>query len=61
MTRLEIASLLYLSLFLCITLGIIEGATGRKYWTAVLRRWGKLLGGLVAIGIIVQILTWIGG
>ena len=61
MVALEIASLFYLSLYLCLVLGIIEGAEGRKFWISVARRWGKLLGGLLAIGIIVQILTWIGG
>jgi hypothetical protein len=61
MMALEIGSLLYLSLYLCVVLGMIEGSTGRKFWHSVVRRWGKLLGGLLAIGFVVQLFTWIGG
>ena len=61
MVTLTVVSLVYLSFFLCLVLGILEGAPGPKMWRAVFRRWGKLLGGLVVIGIVVQICTWIGG
>ncbi len=61
MVSLTVASLVYLSFFLCLVLGILEGTSGPKLWGAVFRRWGKLLGGLLVIGIVVQILTWIGG
>jgi len=60
MVTLTVASLFYLSFFLCLVLGLIEDTSGAKFWKTLVRRWGKLLGGLVAIGLVVQILTWIG-
>lgn len=61
MVALNIASMFYLSFFLCLVLGLLEDTSGSAFRRALLRRWGKLLGGLVAIGLLVQILTWIGG
>ncbi len=61
MVKLTVFSLLYLSFYLCLVLGILEGTSGPKFWQAVFRRWAKLLGGLLAIGLVVQILTWVGG
>lgn len=55
----NLASMFYLSFLVCLVLTLLEGATGKTLWKVIFRRWGKLLGGLVAIGIVVQILTWI--
>jgi putative Mn2+ efflux pump MntP len=59
LAALNLASMFYLSFLVCLVLSLLEGLTGKALWKVIFRRWGKLLGGLVAIGIIVQILTWI--
>lgn len=54
---LHLFSMLFLAFVVAAVLSLNEGETFRPIARATLRRWGKLVGALVLIGVIVQILT----
>jgi len=54
---LHIGSCLILGLVVTFTLGILEFDEWQPIWRSTLRRWGKLIGALVLIGVVVQLLS----
>jgi hypothetical protein len=54
---LHIGSCLYLGLVVTLILGILEFDEWRPIWRSTLRRWLKLIGALVLIGVVVQLLS----
>ncbi len=54
---LHIGSCLYLGLVVTLILGILEFDEWRPIWQSTLRRWLKLIGALILIGIVVQLLS----
>jgi hypothetical protein len=54
---LHIGSCLYLGLLVALLLGVLEFDEWRSIWRSTLRRWLKLIGALVIIGIVVQLLS----
>ncbi|MEQ8822123.1 MAG: hypothetical protein RLY93_17945 [Sumerlaeia bacterium] len=52
-----ILSALYLTLLVSLVISVLEPEWRNKLWKNTLRRWGKFLGGLAILGVIVQILT----
>ncbi len=59
-TTLNIASLFYLSLIVSFVISYVDWKSGVELWKATFIRWGKLLGGLAGVILVVQTLTWIG-
>jgi hypothetical protein len=54
---LHIGSCLYLGLVVTVILGVLEFDEWRPIWRSALRRWLKLIGGLILIGVLVQLLS----
>ncbi len=54
---LHIGSCFYLGLVVTLILGILEFDSWTPIWKSTLRRWLKLIGALVLIGIVVQLLS----
>jgi len=54
---LHIGSCLYLGLVVTVILGVLEFDEWRPIWRSALRRWFKLIGGLILIGVLVQLLS----
>jgi len=50
---------LYLTFFVSLVVSLLDPLLGKRLVSGVFRRWCKFLLGLVALGIVVQILTWI--
>jgi len=59
MGLLNIISLLYLSFVVAFIFGLNDHESAKKVIQATFRRWIKILGALIVIGIIVQILSHI--
>jgi hypothetical protein len=55
---LHIASCCYLGLVVTLVLGILEFDEWRPIWRSTLRRWLKLIGALILIGVVVQLLSF---
>jgi hypothetical protein len=56
---LHIASCLFLALIVTLVLGIIEHDNWSPLWRSAVRRWLKLIGALIAIGLVVQVCTMV--
>jgi len=54
---LHIGSCFYLALVVTLVLGILEFDEWQPIWRSTLRRWLKLIGALVLIGVVVQLLS----
>ena len=55
---LYVGSCFYLAVVVTLILGILEFDEWRAIWRSTVRRWLKLIGALVAIGVVVQLLSW---
>ena len=55
-----VACALYLTLLVAFTITLLDHPVPRRIGSETLRRWGKLLGGLVVLGIVVQLITIFG-
>lgn len=56
-----VASAIYLTLAVALAVTLLDTGFDRRFIQHTLRRWGKFLLGLVALGAIVQILTFFAG
>ena len=54
---LHIGSCLYLGLVVTVVLGILEFDEWKGIWRSTARRWLKLMGALVLIGLVAQLLS----
>ena len=56
-----VVSALYLLLLVAFVMALLEDNIPGPLWKRTLLKWGNFLLLLVVLGIVVQILTWIGG
>ncbi|MCX7012985.1 MAG: hypothetical protein NTW86_10585 [Candidatus Sumerlaeota bacterium] len=56
----HVASAVYLAFVVSLVISVNDGETPKRIGRETLRRWAKLLGGLILIGLIVEGLTLLG-
>ncbi|OPZ01248.1 MAG: hypothetical protein BWZ10_03486 [candidate division BRC1 bacterium ADurb.BinA364] len=59
MGLLHVGSAIYLSAIVAFVISVNDNEAPRRIARETARRTGKLLGGLLAIGLVVQLLTWL--
>lgn len=54
-----VGSALYLTLVVALVITLLDPRSTGGFIPVCLTRWGKMLGGLAALGVVVQVLTWL--
>lgn len=55
-----LGTMLYLSLAVALAISLIEQETVPEILRHTVRRWAKFLAGLLVVGLLTQVLTWVG-